>query len=134
MNTLRASRGTLLAPPIWIIHIIRWAARIGSVASAALLAAFLFGESRTLTPTPTPTEAIALALFPGGVVIGMAIGWWREGLGGAVTVMSLAAFHFWMTILDGHVLHGPYFALFAAPGFLFLAAWALRRRHVANST
>jgi hypothetical protein len=126
MNTLQASQARVGI----IYHVVRWAARLFSIVSAALLAAFLFGGFGA----PTPSEAVGLALFPGGVALGMAIGWRREGLGGAVTVASLAAFYVWMTILDGHPPRGPYFALFAAPGLLFLAAWALRRQHVANTT
>ena len=105
-----------------VAMILKWTARISSVFSLALLAMFLFGEPGA----PTPGEWVALAFFPGGVALGMIAGWSRELIGGAVAVGSLAAFYVVMFALRGQAPAGPYFALFAAPGFLFLAAGALR--------
>jgi hypothetical protein len=99
------------------VVILRWIARIGSVASTLLL--LLFATSGG--GVPRPSEVVALAFFPVGVVLGFGIAWWREGTGGAVTVLSLAAFYAWMTVVGGRFPTGPYFLLFAAPGFLFLA-------------
>jgi hypothetical protein len=65
-------------------------------------------------------------------VLGFVIAWRRERLGGLVTVCSLAAFYIWMTARDGHLPPGPYFLLFAAPGFLFLASSLLRTQRSTN--
>jgi hypothetical protein len=70
---------------------------------------------------PTANEAVGLLLFPIGVVVGFGIAWWREGVGGLVTVGSLALFYLWMLGRDGRLPAGPYFLLFAAPGFLHTA-------------
>jgi hypothetical protein len=53
----------------------------------------------------------------------MVLAWRWEGLGGAITVGSLVALYILMFILDGRFPRGPFFALVAAPGALFLAAW-----------
>ena len=105
--------------------ILKWTARVWSIASILFIAPFFFGEE---SGTPTLTESIALAMFPGGVVMGMLIAWWRAGLGGAVSVLSLIAFYVYMFALQGHLPGGPYFILLAVPGFLFLASRALSRR------
>lgn len=117
MNALPATQSNL-----GIVPLVRWAARLSSLASLGLLTWFLFSGGAA----PTVNEGIAMALFPGGVMLGMLLGWWREGLGGLLTVASLAGFYAWMAIVGGRA-SGPYFLLFAAPGFLFLAAWLMGR-------
>jgi hypothetical protein len=101
---------------------IRWVARILSLASMALLAVFATSGGGT----PSAREMVALAFFPLGVSIGFVIAWWREGLGGLTSVVSLALFYLWMGLMSGRAL-GPYFVLFSAPGFLFLASWLAHR-------
>lgn len=105
--------------------VLRWLARVGSIASTLLLAAFAFGGQESLRPTFV--EAIGLFFFPVGVVVGFFIAWWWEGIGGAVTVTSLACFYVYMVARDGRLPTGPYFLLFAAPGFLHLANGLLQR-------
>lgn len=105
----------------------RWMARVWGVASTLLLLAFAFGGAEHLRPTAS--EAVGLLLFPVGVVIGFGLAWWREGLGGLVTVVSLALFYVWLFARSGRLDVGPYFLLFAAPGVLHLASAILRRSH-----
>jgi hypothetical protein len=102
---------------------VRWLARLGSLATLAFVAL----AATVPAGPPTPAEAVALALFPVGVVVGFAVGWWREVTGGAISVLSLVAFYAWMILLTGRPPHGPYFVLLAAPGFLFLASGFLTR-------
>jgi hypothetical protein len=104
------------------ISSIRWIARIYSLASMALIAMFATSGGAA----PTAKELVALAFFPVGVVAGFLVAWWREGLGGAISVISLAIFYAWMTLM-GRFPGGPYFILFSVPGFLFLANWMLQR-------
>lgn len=99
----------------------RSAARLGSVASLLLLSAFIFRPNEA-EKWPTVKEWIGLAFFPGGVGVGMLVGWWKERLGGAVTVASLAGFYGWLFLSSGRIWAGPWFFVFAAPGFLFLLA------------
>src|SRR5262245_51461144 len=105
---------------------LRWIARIWSLASLAFIAAFAFG-GQEVSNFPTAMEIVALASFPVGVVAGMLAAWRYEAIGGAITLISLAAFYLWMDLVGGRWPRGPYFVLLAAPGFLFLAAWLLER-------
>jgi hypothetical protein len=100
---------------------LRILAHILGIVSTLLLLAFAFGGGESMRPKFT--EAIGLLLFPGGVILGFAVAWWREGLGGWISVGSLALFYGWMYAVSGRLNIGPYFVLFALPGFL----------HVANS-
>lgn len=111
---------------------LRWGARAGGIASTFLLLAFAFGGREHLRFTAS--EAVAFLLFPVGVVVGFAIAWRRELAGGLVTVGSLALFHVYEFASSGRWWLGPYFLLFAAPGFLHVATalLAARRRREAN--
>lgn len=107
--------------------LLRWTARVWGVASTLLLLAFAFGGREHLRFTMD--EFIAFLLFPVGVVAGFAIAWRRELTGGLVTVGSLALFYLYMFVLGGRWV-GPYFLVFAAPGFLHIASALLAARRV----
>jgi|SRR5262245_12795030 len=106
--------------------VLRWTARIWSIASLVFIGAFVVGSVRD-GEFPTERETVALAFFPVGVALGFVIAWWREALGGAITVASLASFYLWMLADRGRFPTGPYFILLAAPGFLFLVNAMLER-------
>jgi len=72
-------------------------------------------------------DLVGLLLFPVLTGVGLVVAWWREGLGGAITVGSLIAFYIWLGVMDGRLPRGPWFALVAAPGLLFLVVWAMVR-------
>ncbi|MCA9320050.1 MAG: hypothetical protein KDB53_04915 [Planctomycetes bacterium] len=99
--------------------VLRRLARVTSLVCALVLLAFLspaeFGR-------PTAREWVGLLLFPGGVLLGFAVAWRREFLGGAITVGSLVLFYVWMFAFGGRLPSGPYFILLAVPGFLYLAS------------
>ena len=107
------------------LTVIEALARLGSVASIALLVMLFVGEG--FNPSAiTHNEWIGLLFFPTGVVIGMCVAWWKEGLGAAITVGSLAAFYLvWGWLMRNHI-GGWAFVVFASPGFLFLLHWLLR--------
>jgi len=117
-----------LSFPLGVVELL---ARVGSIASVTLLLMFFIGEGVHLSEI-TRNEWIGLLFFPIGVVIGMIIAWWKEGLGSAITLGSLLAFYLvWGYLLRNHI-GGWWFVIFAAPGFLFLLHWLLRgtdRRH-----
>jgi hypothetical protein len=76
----------------------------------------------------TATQLLGLILFPVGLVIGFAVAWWREGLGGSITIGSLLAFYAVFTLLMHEPLSdGGWFLVFAIPAFLFLLSALLRR-------
>jgi len=73
-----------------------WVARIWSLVSFGFVLLFLFGEGLNgHGARPTQGEWIGLALWPGGVVLGLAIAWFRAKLGGVIAIASLIAFYLW---------------------------------------
>ena len=88
---------------------------------------FLFGEKFEVSRVTTK-QWVGLLFFPLGITVGLVIAWWKEGLGGAINVGSLAAFY----LIYGLLLHeklgqGWPFAVFAVPGVLFLISGMLSR-------
>jgi hypothetical protein len=75
----------------------------------------------------TSRDLAGLFFFPFGVCLGMIVAWRREGLGGGITVGSLLAFYAALRVMDGRFPRGPWFALVATPGILFLVCWLLSR-------
>jgi len=110
-----------------LILVLRWMARLGSLVSLAFLLLFFFGEEMHLSQLTT-ADILGLLFFPVGVTVGMLLGWRRETLGGAVTVLSLLAFYKVMYAASGRFPDGIWFALFALPGLLFLYCGLSRRQ------
>ncbi|MBM3846316.1 MAG: hypothetical protein FJ405_08525 [Verrucomicrobia bacterium] len=106
--------------------LLRWTARIWGIASTLLLLAFSFGGREPLRFTPG--EAVGFLLFPVGVVAGLAVAWWREWVGGIITVTSLALFGAYLFLWSGQ-WPNIYFFMFAAPGILHIASAWLASRH-----
>ncbi|TEU01455.1 MAG: hypothetical protein E3J30_00580 [Anaerolineales bacterium] len=78
-----------------------------------------------------PRDMVLAAFIPIGVFLGMALAWRREGLGGALTTLSVIGFYLAMFILDGDLPRLGVFAMLIPliiPGILFLISWALHRR------
>jgi hypothetical protein len=75
----------------------------------------------------TPRDWVGLFFFPFGVCLGIVMAWRWEGLGGSITVGSLMAFYAALWVMGSRLPGGPYFALVAAPGVLFLICWLLSR-------
>ena len=112
-----------------IANILRRIARIWSLLSIGFVLLIVIGEiAYPHAPLPTAAEMIGMAFFPIGVAVGLGLGWWREELGGAIATASLIGFYVWCYVDRGRIAGGPYFLLVAAPGTLFLVAWAVRRR------
>ena len=98
---------------------LRWIAKAWGGASALLLLAFAFGGHEHLRFTSG--EATAFLLFPVGVIAGFVIAWWHELIGGIVTVGCFSLFSLLLIAWWGR-WPNIYFILFAAPGFLHIAA------------
>jgi len=111
------------------IRIIRWIARIWSIISIGFILLMAVGEM--IAPTaPLPSalrDIVGMLLFPVLTCTGLVLAWRMEGLGGGITVGSMVAFYAWLGIMDGRLPRGPWFALVAAPGLLFLAVWTMTR-------
>lgn len=105
------------------LTVLRWVARIASVVFIVVFV--LMFASEGFDPAKiTPREWVSLAFFPIGVVVGMILAWWKEGLGGAITVVSLLATYF---VGDVSRSGGGFMLVCASPGFLFLLCWFLSK-------
>ena len=108
--------------------VVNWIARIWSLAGVAFVLLFVFGEVFSDHGIrPTAAEWLGLSLWPGGVGIGLAVAWFRKGLGGAIATGCLVGFYLWNLLERGRFPRGPYFLLVAAPGVLFLLLSLLSR-------
>jgi len=109
----------------------RWLARLTSLLSLGIVAMFLLAEP--FNPRNVrPREWVGFVCFPIGVMIGLIIAWWKEGLGATISISSLAAFYLVYEWLMGSNIHGPWFVIFASPAFLFLIAWFLSKRNLSE--
>lgn len=118
-----------LGLPLALIELL---ARVGSIVSITLLLMLFLDEG--FHPEKISTnEWVGLLFFPIGVVIGMAIAWWKEGAGSVITLGSLLGFYIvWGYFMRNHI-GGWWFLVFASPAFVFLLHRLLRgleRRHV----
>ncbi len=103
------------------VTVLRWVARIWSIASVGLLCAFLFGEG-------LPPFTIKAMLFPFGVMIGLILAWRFERLGGLVAAMSMLLFYSLEYLGHGRFPKGYAFLLISAPSVIFLCCGLLRAR------
>jgi hypothetical protein len=102
------------------MYLVRWVARVMSLAILFLLMLFMFGEDG-VNSSVTAAEWTGLAFFPIGVAIGFLIGWKNELMGGIISVASLACFYLIYGLgVAGQLPRGGWFAAFTLPGFLFL--------------
>jgi hypothetical protein len=100
------------------ITIIRWIARVWSIASIGFVLLMFVGSALAEGFDPAQfrfRELVGLFFFPFGICLGIIMAWRWEGLGGSITVGSLLAFYAALRIMDGRFPRGPWFALVAAP-------------------
>ena len=109
-----------------VAAIVRWVARVAGLASVSLLAMFMIGEPGAHT-IPSAEQWFLILFFPWGVVLGIAIGWFRPIAGGVLALGALGCFYAVCLRMTGHVPRGPYFAIFASPGLMMLASGVLDR-------
>ena len=113
----------LLAPShqLPLSGVCRWTARLLSLLSIGVLLFFVIGEG--FNPLHLdPRELLLSVFFPIGVLLGMGLAWRWEALGGALTIVSFAAFYGVHWLGSGRFPSGVFFALFASPGLFFLLA------------
>lgn len=105
---------------IWQLAL-HWTARFLSIVSTGVLLLFILGEPFEVSRI-TARQWMGFAFFPVGIVIGFAIAWWKETLGGAITIASLLLFY--LLYLRGSSSIWA-FLFFAIPGLLFLVSGLL---------
>jgi hypothetical protein len=101
------------------LSISRWIARIGSLLVIGFLLAFLFGEG-------LPPITILHLCFPLGVMMGLIVAWFLEGIGATITIVSITAFYLIHYRLSGVLPSGPFFLIAAAPSLFFLISKFMR--------
>jgi len=108
-----------------MLSVLRWSARVLSILSVGVVLLFAFGEGLNLSHF-SARELVLSAFFPFGICLGMILAWRWEGLGGGVTVASLAAFYLAERLMSSSFPRGLALVALAAPGFLFLLCglWA----------
>ena len=106
--------------------ILRWVARLASIGVIILLLQFTVGEDFSKV---SGRELVGLSFFPLGVVIGLAVAWWREAWGAALAALSLLGFYLiFGLLLTGKVPGGPWFLIFTSPALLFFVSWVCGKR------
>lgn len=111
-----------------LMFILLWVARCLAVFCTVTLLHFIFSLRLDLLYIPWEAMAVIL-LFLLGFLSGLILAWHDEAIGGALAVLSVAAF----CLVYGHALEGSirqvaWIRIFAAPGLLFLlhsAAYSL---------
>jgi hypothetical protein len=78
-------------------------------------------------PPASVRDIIGLVLFPFGVCLGILMAWRWESLGSIISVSSFLGFYATLWFFNGRLPREPFFALVAAPGFLFLVSALLDR-------
>ena len=113
------SNRTDLGVPLAVVELL---ARVGSIASITLL--ILLFQAEILNPSEISRgDWFGLIFFPVGVIVGMVVAWWKEGLGAAIALASLLGFYLVYGYFMRYHIGGWAFIVFASPGFLFLLHW-----------
>ena len=116
-----------IVSPSPLLLLVRWAARVTGLLLIGLVGIIVIGHGGPPNvfrqPSPVQLEFAALGLM----LLGLVVGWAREGLGGLLVLLGLAAFNAVELAVNGRPALGA-FPLFAVPGALFLLSALLRRR------
>jgi hypothetical protein len=116
------------------LFLLRWAARITSAVSIALILLFAFGENWQFSDVRWEEWGVVL-LFPLGLVSGLILGWQEEIKGGILAVGSVVLFYLvYGLALTGSIGKNWWFALFALPGILYLVHGMLSRRVIGGTS
>jgi len=111
-------------------NILRWTARIWGTISLLFLLFMLgahilgsFSGSAEGGGFGSTREFISFLFFPVSTIIGLALAWKWEGVGGLVTLVGMIAFH----VIRPDLILDPMIDGLAAPGLLFLIYWGIIR-------
>jgi hypothetical protein len=108
------------------LRVLRLSARVLSLLAVGIVLLFAFGMGLNLSQFHA-REFVLFGFFPLGVCLGLALAWWWEGLGGGITIASLAAFYLVHRLWSSSFPRGFAIIALAAPGFLFLLCWLWTR-------
>jgi hypothetical protein len=104
--------------------VLRWTARLWSLASIGIMVAFLVGEG--LNPAALRfNEAMLFCCFPLAVLVGLGLAWKWPRMGGTLAVVGIFAFYALHYASSGRFPSGFAFILIALPGALFILSAGL---------
>ena len=105
----------------WILHGLRWSARITGLLLAGMVLIFVIGEG---PPNPFKQPPSVQVEFLGMIlmVVGFLAAWRWEGIGGLLAVIGFALFAATELIVNGRPPGGA-IPLFAIPGVLYLLSY-----------
>ncbi len=110
---------------------LRWTARVLSLGVLGLILMFCIGERanpvKIMAGQPFATISFLTSC------VGLILAWRWQGLGGLLVVGGMATFYAQEFAIWGRFPKGPAFAVIAAPGVIFLAAWWLKRSRLRTS-
>jgi len=105
------------------VRVVRWIARVSSGIVATLILLTFAGGEFTQGVEPffhlSFRETLIVIAFV-TACLGLLLGWKWEIFGGLLTVCGVAAFYLLNYLFLGTLPQGPFFLIFALPGFLFL--------------
>lgn len=105
-----------------MITIARWTATILGTLFVLMFLALVFGEGPPNPFKVSATENLSFFLMT-VLFLGLVLAWFREGLGGAITVAAFAA----LVLISRSYLHLPALLIPAAIGVLHMICWYFRR-------
>lgn len=105
----------------WIVHGLRWSARVSGLLLVGMVLLFLVGEG---PPNPFQQPPAVQVEFLGMILMvsGFITGWRWEAAGGLMAVIGFALFAATEWIVHAKLPHGA-LPLFAVPGILYLLSY-----------
>ena len=104
--------------------ILRWIGRLTTL----VVVAFVLLAATVPAGSPSFREVVGLFFFPGIVVVGLLLAWWREAIGAGVATVGLLGFYGWSFVSGANFARGPWFIVCWAPAVFFIGSWFLRRQ------
>ena len=93
-----------------------------------LVASLLRGRCSSLSfGEGLPPITVLHICFPFSVMLGLILAWFFEGIGAAITIVSIAAFYSIHYFHDGKLPGGPFFLISGAPSVFFLVSMFMRK-------
>ena len=119
---MRSPRGPLFPLEVGV----RWTARVLSAPLVGLALVIFIGEG--FNPLRLKGVEVIQMIFFWTACIGMVIAWWRQVIGGALSLGAMILFFAVERFVTGGFPRGLVFYLMLLPGILFLMDSLIRRR------
>ena len=86
----------------------------------------LSGSGESGAGFQSTNEMLSFIFFPVSIMVGLALAWKWEGLGGIIAIVGIICFH----VLRPDLIFNPMIDGLAFPGLLFILYWVLARKSV----